>query len=123
MPLKLFRGMCVLAVRISVTVAVSLTITSQANAQVAGATLTCMQKDSAGTSIPNALAVITDDSTGVARTVSPGGANLYTASNQLPGTYAVRTTAVGFITVVQRSVLEVCSARTLEWKPSKSLSL
>jgi hypothetical protein len=76
MPLRLFREVCVLAVRISVAVAVRLTITTQANTQVAGTTLTCMQKDSSGTFIPSAQAVVTDESTGVARTVSPGGADL-----------------------------------------------
>lgn len=77
MPLRLFREKCVLAVRISVAVAVSLTTTTQAYAQVEGAKLTCMQKDSSGRFIPIAHAVIADEFTGVAQTVSLGGAELY----------------------------------------------
>jgi hypothetical protein len=108
MPLRLIRKECVQAARISGAVAVNLTITSKANARVAGASLTCMQEDSAGAFIPKAQAAITDVTYGVVRTVSAGGADLYPAPNQLPGTYAVRTTAIGFSTVVQRGVPEVC---------------
>ena len=61
-------------------------------------------KDSSGGFIPNAQVSITDVSTGVTRTVSPGGAGLYTAPNLLPGTYEVRVTATGFSTQVQKGI-------------------
>src|SRR5258707_14481142 len=74
-------------------------------AQVSGATLTGTVKDSSGAVIPNAQVVIMDVATGVTRTVSPGGAGLYTAPNLLPGTYEVRITATGFSTAVQKGVI------------------
>src|SRR5258707_7858645 len=73
-------------------------------AQVAGATLSGTVKDSSGAFIPNAQVVITDVATGVTRTVSPGGAGLYTAPNLLPGTYEIRVTATGFRTAVQKGI-------------------
>src|SRR6266566_4615983 len=92
------------AVWIFVLVASSILGTGQAYAQVAGATLTGTVKDSSGAFIPNAQVTITDAATGVARTVSPGGAGLYTAPNLLPGTYEVRVTATGFSTTVQKGI-------------------
>src|SRR5882762_9988149 len=87
-----------------VIVAVSIVGTGQAYAQVAGATLTGTVKDSSGGFIPNAQVAITDVSTGVTRTVSPGGAGLYTAPNLLPGIYEIRVTAMGFSTQVQKGI-------------------
>ena len=51
---RLFGKKCVSAVRILLAVAFTLTVTGQANAQVAGATLTGTIKDSSGAFIPNA---------------------------------------------------------------------
>jgi hypothetical protein len=104
MRLKLFGGTCVSAVCVLVVVAVSLTATSQACAQVSGATLTGTVKDSSGAFIPNAQVVITDVATGVARTVSADGAGLYAAPNLSPGTYEIRVSATGFSTEVQKGV-------------------
>src|ERR1700739_3962923 len=73
-------------------------------AQVVGATLTGTVKDSSGAFIPNAQVAITDVATGVTRTVSPGGAGLYSAPNLLPGTYEVRVTAMGFSTQAQKGI-------------------
>src|SRR5882757_8383446 len=87
-----------------VIVAMSIVGTGQAYAQVAGATLTGTVKDSSGGFIPNAQVAITDVSTGVTRTVSPGGAGLYTAPNLLPGIYEIRVTAMGFSTQVQKDI-------------------
>jgi outer membrane receptor protein involved in Fe transport len=78
--------------------------TVQAYAQVAGATLTGTVKDSSGGVIPNAQVVITDVATGISRTVSTDAAGLYASPNLLPGTYAIRVTAQGFSTEVQKGV-------------------
>src|SRR6266700_2644256 len=104
MPIRLFAETRSLTAWIFVIVAISILWTGQAQAQVAGATLTGTVKDSSGAFIPNAQVVITDVATGVARTVSPSGAGLYTAPNLLPGTYDVRVTATGFRTQVQKGV-------------------
>src|SRR6202162_6205054 len=104
MRLRLFGEKCILAVWVFTGVVGSLTVTGQAYAQVSGATLTGTVKDSSGAFIPNAQVAITDVATGVTRTVSPGGAGLYTAPNLLPGTYDVRVTATGFSTHVQKGI-------------------
>ena len=101
---ELFGKKCVSAVWIFVIAAVSIIATGQAYAQVAGAMLTGTVKDASGAVIPNAQVVITDVATGVARTVSAGGAGLYAAPNLLPGTYEIRVSATGFSTQVQRDV-------------------
>jgi hypothetical protein len=104
MRLRLFGEKCVLVVWILVAVAVSLTITDQAYAQVAGATLTGTVKDASGAFIPDAQVAITDVATGITRTVSSGSAGLYTAPNLLPGSYEVRVTAMGFSTELQKGL-------------------
>jgi outer membrane receptor protein involved in Fe transport len=75
-----------------------------AYAQVAGATLTGTVKDPSGAVVPSAQVAITDVATGVTRTVTSGGAGLYTAPNLLPGSYEVRVTATGFTTTVQKGI-------------------
>jgi outer membrane receptor protein involved in Fe transport len=87
-----------------VMAAITLFVTVHAYAQVAGATLTGTVKDSSGGFIPNAQVSIMDVSTGIARTVTPSGAGLYTAPNLLPGTYEVRVAATGFSTQVQKGI-------------------
>src|SRR6266699_2868793 len=104
MPLRLFGEKCSSGVWILVIAAISIWGTCQAYAQVAGGTLTGTVKDSSGAVIPNAQVVIMDVATGVTRTVSPGGAGLYTAPNLLPGTYEVRVTATGFSTQLRKGI-------------------
>jgi len=77
---------------------------NQACAQVAGATLSGTVTDPSGASIPQAQVVITNVSTGVARTVTTDSAGFYTAPNLLPGTYEIRTTAAGFSTQVRTGI-------------------
>ena len=89
---------------IFVIAAITVLGTGHAYAQVAGATLTGTVKDTSGGIIPNAQLTITDVATAVTRTVSSGGAGLYTAPNLLPGTYEVRVTAPGFSTAVQKGI-------------------
>jgi len=95
MPPRLFVRKFTLAVWIFVIVAISILSTGQVYAQVAGATLTGTVKDASGGIIPNAQVAIRDVATAVTRTVSAGGAGLYTAPNLLPGTYEIRVTAAG----------------------------
>ena len=104
MRLNPFAEKLSVAAWVFVIVAISLLGNAHAYAQVAGATLTGTVKDSTGGFIPNAQVSIMDVSTGVTRTVSPGGAGLYTAPNLLPGTYEVRVSAMGFSTEVQKGV-------------------
>ena len=104
MPPRLFVRKFTLAVWIFVIVAISILSTGQVYAQVAGATLTGTVKDASGGIIPTAQVAIRDVATAVTRTVSSGGAGLYTAPNLLPGTYEVRVTASGFSTAVQKGV-------------------
>src|SRR5882762_2513058 len=104
MPHLLFGKKCSSAVWIFLLAAISMSWTGQAYAQVAGATLTGTVKDSSGGTIPNAQVAITDVATAVTRTVSTGGAGLYSAPNLLPATYEVRVTAMGFSTAVQKGI-------------------
>ena len=87
MPRRLFGEKCSSAVWIFVILAMSILETSQAYAQVAGATLTGTVKDSSGSFIPDAQVSITDVATSVTRSVSSNGAGLYSAPNLLPATY------------------------------------
>src|SRR6266852_1557814 len=104
MPPRRFVRKFTLAVWIFGIAAISILGTGQAYAQVTGATLTGTVKDSSSAYIPNAQVVITDVATVVTRTVSPGGAGLYTAPNLLPGPYEVRVTATGFSTQLQKGI-------------------
>src|SRR6266403_1892402 len=104
MPPSLFVRKFTLAVWIFVIVAISILSTGHVYAQVAGATLTGTVKDASGGIIPNAQVAIRDVATAVTRTVSTGGAGLYSAPNLLPATYEVRVTAMGFSTAVQKGV-------------------
>src|SRR5258707_4296257 len=101
---RTFVGKFSVAVCIFMIVAITVSETRQAYAQVAGATLTGTVKDASGGIIPNAQVAIRDVATAVTRTVSAGGAGLYTAPNLLPGIYEVRVTAAGFSTAVQKGV-------------------
>jgi hypothetical protein len=93
-----------LAIWIFVFAIIVILATGQTYAQVAGATLTGAVKDSSGAVIPNAEVVITDVATGIARTLSSGGAGLYTAPNLSPGTYDIRVSAMGFSTTVEKGI-------------------
>jgi outer membrane receptor protein involved in Fe transport len=101
---RMFAEKVSAAVWVFVILAISISGAGQAYAQVAGATLTGTVKDSSGAVIPSAQVAITDVATGVIRTVSSGGAGLYTAPNLLPGTYEIRITATGFSTQVQKGI-------------------
>src|ERR1700680_3095697 len=113
---RLFMRNFMLVVCVFMIVAITALGTSEAYAQVAGATLTGTVKDTTGGIIPNAQLTITDVATAVARIISSGGAGLYTAPNLLPGTYEIRVTAQGFSTAVQKGVtLTVGAQQVLEF--------
>src|SRR5882762_9825139 len=98
MPPRRFVRKFTLAVWIFGIAAISILSTGHVYAQVAGAMLTGTVKDASGGIIPNAQVAIRDVATAVTRTVSAGGAGLYTAPNLLPVTNEVRVTAAGVST-------------------------
>ena len=104
MPHRLFVRSSATAHCLIVIAIVSILGTGQAYAQVTGATLTGTVKDSSGGVIANAQVAITDVATAEVRIVTSNVAGLYIASNLLPGTYEVRTTASGFRTRVDREI-------------------
>jgi hypothetical protein len=68
----------------------------QVSAQVAGGTITGTLKDASGSLIPEAQVSITNQATGVTRTVTTNAEGFYTAPNLLPGQYQVKASAPGF---------------------------
>ncbi len=70
--------------------------------QVAGATLSGVVSDPAGSGVPNASVSIKNVTTGVTREVKTDNDGYYTAPNLLPGNYEVTVTAKGFTTMVER---------------------
>jgi hypothetical protein len=117
MQFRVFMGRISGALTLVIVLAINVFWTGQAYAQVSGATLTGTVTDSSGAVIPNAQVAITDVATSVTRTVSSGGAGLYTAPNLLPGTYEIRITATGFSTQVQKGItLTVGAQQALDIK-------
>src|SRR5262245_5564778 len=99
--------------RVSVTfqavilLAIALLFSSQAFAQVAGATLSGTVTDPSGAAIGGAKISITNKATGVVRDVTTDTAGIYTAPNLLPGDYEVTTGASGFSTAKANVTLTV----------------
>src|SRR5467141_2662165 len=117
MQLNVFMKKMGVTLMLVIVLAIWVSWTGQAYAQVSGATLSGTVMDSSGAVIPNAQVAITDVATGVTRTVSSGSAGLYTAPNLLPGIYEVRVTAPGFSTQVQKGVtLTVGAQQALDIK-------
>ncbi len=73
-------------------------------AQVAGATLSGVVSDPAGTGVPSASVSIKNVTTGIAREVKTDTDGYYTAPNLLPGSYEVTVTANGFATLVEKGI-------------------
>jgi hypothetical protein len=112
-----FSKRCSVVPLVLVFFCIGLLLASRGYAQVSGAMLTGTVTDSSGAVIPNAQVSITDVATGVTRTISSGGAGLYTAPNLLPGTYEIRVTAHGFRTQVQKGItLTVGAEQALDIK-------
>ncbi len=86
----------------------------QASAQVAGATLSGVVRDSSGAVVANATVNIRDTATGEVRTATTNGDGLYSAPNLIPGSYQVEAKAPGFSTVLQKGLkLTVGANQTL----------
>jgi len=87
---------------------------SEANAQVSGATLSGTVSDPSGAVIAGAQVAITNKATGVSRTVPTDAAGFYSAPNLLPGPYEATVTAKGFSTTKQENItLTVGGQQTL----------
>src|SRR5580704_193177 len=83
---------------------VALLAAAAASGQVVGATLTGTVTDPSGAAIPRAMVTIRNVATGAVNAVPANGEGIYSASNLLPGDYAVSVTAPGF-SAKQRSRL------------------
>ena len=87
-----------------VTLAVTMLSAGQADAQVAGATLSGTITDPSGAAIVGAKVLITNTATGVTRDVIADSAGLYSAPNLLPGPYEVTVGASGFSTTKEPNI-------------------
>lgn len=94
--------------------AVVLLLSVQAQAQVAGATITGTITDPSGAVIPNAEVSITNTATGISTSVSTNSAGSFFAPNLIPGPYQVTMRATGFQTEIQNNItLTVGGQQTL----------
>src|SRR5258708_33256261 len=109
--MKIGRGLLVYLM-LALTVLVSI----QAHAQVAGATLSGTATDASGAAVPNAKVSIKNSATGVVRDVTTDSAGFYSAPNLLPGVYDITVAATGFSSAVQTGL-------TLTVGASKSLNI
>lgn len=93
--------------RILVVCLILLPSSSSTWAQVAGGTITGVITDSSGSLIPKAKVEITNQQTGVTRTVGTNDKGLYSAPNLVPGMYQVSASATGFAPKGTRLTLTV----------------
>ena len=77
---------------------------SEARAQVTGATLSGIVTDASGAVIPGVTISIKNRGTAAVRTVMADEAGLYSAPNLQAGSYEVTATQPGFSTVVQSNI-------------------
>jgi hypothetical protein len=97
-----------------VILAIAILSTSQASAQVTGATLSGTVTDPSGAAIANAQVSILNKATGVNRDVTTDSAGLYSAPNLVPGQYDVTVKASGFSATKQSDItLNVGAQQTL----------
>ena len=96
---------------ILVTLILIFCLSTPINAQVAGAMLTGTVMDSSRSDIPKAKVTITNEATGVLRTVEADSAGIYVAPNLTAGTYDVTIEAAGFSTEVQKGVILTVGAK------------
>jgi len=94
-----------------VTLILIFCLSTPINAQVAGAMLTGTVMDSSRSGIPKAKVTITNEATGVLRTVEADSAGIYVAPNLTAGTYDVTIEAAGFSTEVQKGVILTVGAK------------
>src|SRR5580704_17472298 len=86
------------------TFAFYLSISTTANAQVTGATLSGTVTDPSGSVIAGAEVTIKNLGTGIVRTVTTDTAGLYSAPNLIPGSYEISVSAPGFSKSVQSNL-------------------
>jgi carboxypeptidase family protein/TonB-dependent receptor-like protein len=98
------RGESRIGIFLAIALAVLGLFASQAQAQVAGATLSGTVNDPSGAVVPNAQVSAKNIATGVTRAATTDAAGFYSIPNLLPGNYEVTTTASGFNTTVQSNV-------------------
>ena len=79
-----------------VILTIAILSTSQARAQVAGATLSGTVTDPSGAAIADARVTILNKATGVTRDANAGSGGFYSVPNLLPGVYDVTISASGF---------------------------
>src|SRR5512142_1118519 len=72
------------------------TLGSLAHAQSDNASITGTITDSSGAVVPGATVTITNEATGLARTVNSNDTGFYAVTNLPPGNYTVSATAQGF---------------------------
>src|SRR6202165_3985683 len=89
------------AVSAFVILAIAILFSSQASAQVSGATLSGTITDPSGAAIAGAKVTITNKATGVTRDDMADAAGFYSAPNLLPGSYEVTASATGFSSAKQ----------------------
>lgn len=90
-----------------------------ARTQVSGATLSGAVTDKSGAVIPGATVVIRNIQDAQTRTLIANKDGFYSAPNLTPGTYEVKVTAIGFSTLVQKSIvlrLVLTAPSTPRWR-------
>lgn len=104
------------------SVCLNLFWSGQAEAQVAGATLSGLVTDSSGASIANAKVSIKNVGTREIREATSNGDGFYSAPNLLPGSYDVSASAEGFASAVQKGIPLTVGAQqslNISLKPGK----
>src|SRR6202166_5440197 len=87
-----------------ILLAVTVLLSVQGHAQVAGATVTGTVTDPSGAVIPNAQVSITNTATGITTNVTTNSAGFYATSNLIPGPYQVTMRAEGFQTQIRSGI-------------------
>src|SRR5260370_29428037 len=96
----MFQKRCKFAIGLALCAVLS----TQAIAQVTGATPSGAVRDTSGAVVPGARVAIRNTATGEVREVSANASGLYSAPSLQPGSYEVAVTATGFSRVVQSAV-------------------
>jgi hypothetical protein len=84
--------------------AVTVLLSVQGRAQVAGATVTGTVTDPSGAVLPNSQISITNTATGITTSATTDSAGFYTVPNLIPGPYQVTIRAEGFRTEIRSGI-------------------
>src|SRR6202165_1009351 len=107
------------AVSAFVILAIAILFSSQASAQVSGATLSGTITDPSGAAIAGAKVTITNKATGVTHDAAADAAGFYSAPNLQPGPYDVTASASGFSTAKQSDLTLTVGAQQVLNLPLK----